>query len=172
MLLLPALPLCPTLYPSTKFLPLKLDKVVFHCLRPRAKRDKTVSCFRGDSHFVKAGPSESRKGRIYGFVKRGSFCLQPGTKYVRKSDNIEPKSLPQANISERKERGGALQDLWLRPGKSRLHVCPGTNSSALSFLTKVPNTYAQALCVISGVCGSQKTCPALDAPKQIESYKR
>lgn len=80
-------------------------------MQPRAKRDKTVSYFRRDSHFVRAGPSESRKGRIYGFVKRGPVCLQPGTKYVRKSDNIEPKSLPQTNISERKGRGGALQDL-------------------------------------------------------------
>lgn len=39
------------------------------------------------------------------------FCLQPATKYDRKSDNIEPESLPHANISESKGTGGALQDL-------------------------------------------------------------
>lgn len=48
---------------------------------------------------------ENRKGRIYGFVQRGPF--QPGTKYIRKSDDSESKSLPQANISERKRRWGA-----------------------------------------------------------------
>lgn len=80
-------------------------------LATKSQERQIVSCLRRDSHFVKAGPSESRKGRIYGFVKRGPFCLEPGTKYVRKSDNMEPKSLPQTNISERKWRGGALQDL-------------------------------------------------------------
>lgn len=47
---------------------------------------------------------------------KDQFCLQPGTKCVRKSDNIEPKSLAQANINERRDKGenmaGFTSETW------------------------------------------------------------
>lgn len=61
---------------------------------------------------LKAGRGE------YMALLRDPFCLQPGTKYVRKSDNAEPKSLPRVNINERKIKEETSQDLHLRPGKA------------------------------------------------------
>ena len=133
---------------------------------------KLLHYFRRDSRFISASPSESRKGRIYGFVKRDPFCLQPGTKYVRKSDNIEPKSLPQANINERKEKGGNIAGFTTETWKSLTPCLSKHQLQCTLCLTNVSTTHAQALYIISGIHGSQRTFPVLDAPKQIESFNR